>query len=26
LKQALRLYRDHRAEVERDGVDLSKEK
>jgi uncharacterized protein YyaL (SSP411 family) len=26
LQQALRLYRDHRAEVERDGVDLSKEK
>ena len=26
LKQALRLYRDHRAEVERDGVELNKEK
>lgn len=26
LKQALHLYRDHRSEVERDGVDLNKEK
>lgn len=26
LKQALRLYREHRSEVERDGIDLNKEK
>jgi uncharacterized protein len=26
LEQALRLYRDHRSEVERDGVDLKEEK
>ena len=26
LKQALRLYRDHRSEVERDGLGLNKEK
>ena len=26
LKKALRLYREHRSEVERDSIDLNKEK